>query len=69
MRKLFIAANIHLEFYNSNKPEFRKLLVNLLEIYDKILPPTRRSQLRNEHMLKGSICGEKNDQFRSILFQ
>lgn|GEM_PF-1962602 len=36
MRKIFIDANIYLGFFNSNKPEFKKLLVSLTELSDKL---------------------------------
>ena len=34
---IFIDANIYLEFYNSNRPEFKKLLKSLVELKDEIL--------------------------------
>ena len=32
MKKIFIDANIYLNFFDSNKPELKKLLASLLEI-------------------------------------
>lgn len=36
MNILYIDANIFLEFYNSNKPEFKKLLNSIIEVKDKV---------------------------------
>lgn len=36
MKKIFIDANIYLNFFDSNKPELKKLLDSLLEIKDSI---------------------------------
>lgn len=36
MKILYIDANIYLGFYNSNKPEFKKLLRSIIELGDKI---------------------------------
>jgi len=45
MKKIFIDANIYLNFYDSNKAEFKKLLDSLLEIKDYIFVT---SQIANE---------------------
>ncbi|MBN8667354.1 MAG: DUF4935 domain-containing protein [Chitinophagales bacterium] len=37
VRKIFIDTNIYLGFYNSNKPEFKKLLSSLVELSGKII--------------------------------
>lgn len=37
MRKLFIDANIYLGFYNTNAPEFKRLLKSLVEVAEKII--------------------------------
>lgn len=37
LKKLFIDSNIYLGFFNSNKPEFKKLLAALVELKDDIL--------------------------------
>ncbi len=36
MNLLYIDANIYLVFYNSNRPEFKKLLKSIIELKDKI---------------------------------
>lgn len=38
---IFIDANIYLEFYNSNRPEFKKLLKSLVELKKEILVTTQ----------------------------
>lgn len=45
MKKIFIDANIYLNFFNGNKPELKKLLNSLLEIKDSIFIS---SQIVNE---------------------
>jgi predicted nucleic acid-binding protein len=36
MKKIFIDANIYLNFFDSNKPELKKLLGSLLQIKDSL---------------------------------
>jgi predicted nucleic acid-binding protein len=36
MKKIFIDANIYLNFFDSNKPELKKLLDSLLEIKNSL---------------------------------
>lgn len=40
---IFIDTDIYLEFYNSNRPEFKKLLGSLVELRRDILMTTRKN--------------------------
>ncbi|HRK00814.1 MAG TPA: PIN domain-containing protein [Ignavibacteria bacterium] len=51
MNLLFIDANIYLGFYNSNKPEFKKLLTSLIELKNQIFITDQISNEVNRNKL------------------